>query len=173
MQTFLITVTAVLVLAVLILSMRTLKDGRKKKEFTNTYLLENKAFGRCLRIKDAAYVDDTPIILYDSHNWECCTWQVIGIDGDEVFLKNLYSQKAFQPTALDDGAGLVQRNLGGEPLQHWILERVAESEYRIKSKYAPLYLTGMGAENNVPVVLKADDGSDAQVWKATRQNPVV
>ena len=161
----------VLVLAVPI-GLRHRKDIRKKLRYENTYAIQNVQSGKNLRPLDAGTEDGTPIILYDHHNWECLTWQLIQLEGNVFLVKNLYTEKTFQPesSATSEG-GLWQKTLGGSHLQYWEFLKQPDDTYIIRLQGTELYLTAPSQETNSPAALKPKRDSRGQTWRLVRQTP--
>lgn len=164
----------VLTLPYVVFAPRILKDYNKKKAYQNTYAITNVKYGNAIRVRDASNDDGAEIILYSHHNWECMTWQRIGLEGDSFLLKNLYTQKTFQPSATPQaGVGIVQQTMGGSRLQYWEFIKLADETYLIRAKETDLYLTATGDGDNAAIVLKLKQGNDDQSWKLVRQNPII
>src|SRR5665811_2339445 len=70
-----------------------------------TYAIKNVETGKLLRIKDANSSDGTPLVAYSPVNWKCMTWDFQQIDGRTYTLRNLFTNKTFQPAeeAVKDG----------------------------------------------------------------------
>ncbi|MGC3998225.1 MAG: hypothetical protein QM767_12385 [Anaeromyxobacter sp.] len=148
------------------------KDIRKKLAYQNTYAIQNVQSGKDLRPLDAGIEDGTGVILYDHHDWECMTWQLIQLEGDTYLVKNLFTQKAFQPGSLDasDGA-LLQQTMGGTRLQHWEFLKQPDETYLIRLRGSELYLTAPGQDTNSPARLLPRRDSRNQAWRLVRQTP--
>lgn len=169
-----ITLLLILTTVVLIIpiSFRVRKDLKKKRNFANTYAIQNIGTGNCIRPYNAGIDNQTKIISYTHKNWECITWELIGIDSNTFLLKNLYSQKTFQPSSRpESGVGLWQQSMGGTPLQYWEFLKQANDIYLIRLKETELYLTVNAQDNNTPVVLMPKQETHNQQWKLIRQNP--
>jgi hypothetical protein len=178
MRTFLYIASIVIIvlfaIAAFMFGPRIYKDIKKKQNYQNTYAIQNVATGKDIRIYNAGNDDGTKIILYSHHNWECITWQMIELDENTYLLKNLYTQKTFEPSSIpEQGVSLWQQTLGGSRLQYWEFIEQPDETYLIRLKDTELYLTTTSDENNSDIVLMPKQGSDNQLWKLIRQNPIV
>ena len=162
----------VVVVFVLIVSFRVSKDIKKKLSYPNTYAIQNVKTGKDIRVHNANYLDGTKIILYSHQNWECMTWELIHLEDSTFLVKNLYTQKTFQPESTPkEGVTLWQQSMGGSRFQFWEFIKVPDEMYLIKLKDTDLYLTISSDENNSPIVLQPKQNSTSQQWKLVRQNP--
>jgi hypothetical protein len=140
----------------------------------NTYAIQNIGTGKDIREHNAGNDDGTKIILYSHHNWECITWQLIQLEGETYLLKNLYTQKSFEPASSPQaGVSLWQQTLGGSLLQYWEFIKQPDETYLIRLKDTELYLTVTSDENDSDIVLMPKQDSDKQLWRLVRQNPVI
>jgi len=116
----------------------------KKRNTVNTFAITNVKTGRGIRVHNASIDDGRKIILYTHHNWECITWQFIQLEGDIYLLKNLYTQKTFQPSSPPQaGVSLWQQPLGGDSHQFWEFIKQPNETYYIRLKgtdYISLFL---------------------------------
>ena len=161
-------------LSALILCPRIYKDIKKKHNYENTYAIQNIKTEKDIRVYNAGNDNETKIILYNHHNWECITWQLIELEENIYLLKNLYTQKTFEPSAIpQSGVGLWQQTLGGSRYQHWEFIKQPDETYLIRLKDTELYLTVTSDENNSDIILMEKQGSDSQLWRLVRQNPIV
>jgi len=169
-----IVIIIVFAIAAFMFGPRIRKDIKKKQNYENTYAIQNVGAGKDIRVYNAGNDNGTKIILYDHNNWECITWQLIGLEDNTYLLKNLYTQKSFQPSSAPaTGVTLWQQTLGGSRLQYWeFIEQPGET-YRIRLKDTELYLTTTSDENNSDIILMPMQNSDSQLWKLIRQNPIV
>lgn len=157
-----------------ILGPRVYKDIKKKQAFKNTYAIINVKNGKAIRVRDASIDDGAAIIIYSHQNWECMTWQLVQLDGESFLLKNLYTQKTFQPLATPEaGDGIWQQTLGGSHLQYWELLHQPNETYLIRLKDTEFCLTASGEDNNTPIVLMPKQDKKEQFWKLVRQNPII
>jgi hypothetical protein len=163
-----------IVIVVVVFGPRIHKDIQKKRNFANTYAIQNVETGKNIRVYNAENIDNTKIILYSHNNWECMTWQLIELENNTFLLKNLYTQKTFEPSSVPkSGAGLWQKTLGGSRLQYWEFIKQLNDTYLIRLKDTELYLTVCSDENNSPIILMPLQNSDKQLWRLVRQNPIV
>ncbi len=164
----------VLVLPMVVLSPRLYKDYTKKKSFKNTYAILNAKSGMAIRVHNAEIDDGAKIILYPHHNWECTTWQFIQLEENKFLLKNLYTQKTFQPSMSPQfNADLQQTTLGGSTLQYWELEQQPDEAYRIRLSNTDLYITSISDTTNSVLLLRPRSDETGQFWKLIRQNPII
>lgn len=174
MKVTLIILLVLIAITAVVFGPRIHKDVQKKRNYANTYAIQNVASGKDIRVHDAGNDDGTKIILYDHHNWECITWQLIGLDENMYLLKNLYTQKSFQPSSTPvAGVTLWQQTLGGSRLQYWEFIKQPDDNYLIHLKDTELYLTATSDENDSEIVLMQKQDSDNQRWRLTRQNPII
>lgn len=176
MKTAIIAVLSlILVSECIILGPRLYKDYYKKKQYKNTFAIVNVQSGLALRPMNVNYRDEVPVITYGLHDWECITWEMIGIDAPNTFLlKNLYTQKAFQPNSEPkEDVGLWQQSLGGTTLQYWEFIEKPDGKFLIRLKGYDLYLTASSGKENAVVVLRQLQNSENQLWKKVKQNPFI
>jgi hypothetical protein len=160
------------VVFVLLISFRVSKDIKKKLSYPNTYAIQNVKTGKDIRVYNANYSDETKIILYSHNNWECMTWELIQMKDSTYLLKNLYTQKTFQPSSTpDSGVSLWQQPLGGNEFQYWEFLKQPDESYRIRLNDSDLYITITSDENNSEIVLMPKQESNNQLWRLVRQNP--
>ena len=169
------TLLVLIVLVAVVFGPRIYKDIKKKQNYANTYAIQNVGTGKDIRVYNAGNDDGTKIILYSHHNWECITWQLIGLEDNTYLLKNLYTQKTFQPVSTPEpGVKLWQQTLGGSRLQYWEFIKQPEDEtYLIRLKDTELYLTATSGEDNTDIILMPRQDSDDQRWRLIPQNPIV
>lgn len=106
----------VTIVAFITVSCRVRKDIAKKLAFENTYAIQHVSSGMCVRPLNAGYKNGNEIISYNHKNWECITWEMIAIGDSTFLLKNLFTEKTFQPKSEPKpGVGLWQQSLGGTP----------------------------------------------------------
>lgn len=173
MKKVIIILIVVLVLPIVILlTFRISKDINKKLKFANTYAIQNVQTGKNIRVQNADIENGIGIILYSHHNWECMTWQFIQLEDNIYLLKNLYTEKTFQPSSTPkDNVSLWQQTLGGTPLQYWEFLKQSNDTYLIRLKNTELYITITSTEDDSPIVLMQKQNSNTQKWKLVRQNP--
>lgn len=93
MKATLIALLILIVLSAIIFAPRIYKDVKKKRNYANTYAIQNVGTGKDIRVHNAGNDNGTKIILYNHNNWECITWQLIELEDNAYLLKNLYTQK--------------------------------------------------------------------------------
>lgn len=168
----------ILLLVTLPFIFRIIKDIKKKLNIKNAYAIQNIETGKDLRVHNANIDNGTEIILYNHKKWECITWEFIELEENTFLLKNLYTQKTFQPSSNSPSKGdkLIQKELGGSTLQYWEFLKENNGNYLIRLKGTELYLTSSSTETNAPVVLMEKlpkQNPNKQLWKLIKQNPIV
>lgn len=173
MKKILLVILAILGLIFIIaISFRIRKDVRKKLNFVNTYAIQNVETKNTIRPFNANIENGVEIISYPHNNWECITWEFIEIEPNIYLLKNLYTQKTFQPASNPkSGVGLLQHNLGGTSLQYWEFIKQTDETYLIRLKGTELYVTASSNKTNSPIILLPKKGSKNQLWKLINQTP--
>ena len=163
----------IIALCLIVFGPRVLKGISKKKDRKNCYAIRNVKTGTCIRPYNADFKTDNKVILYGLHNWECITWQPIKTVDDTYLLKNLYTEKTFEPCMVpDEGVTLWQKPLGFSDNQFWVIESVGDF-CKIKLSGTELYLTASFFEQNAEIELHKDTGDDSQLWKMIPQCPIV
>jgi len=153
---------------------RTLKDTQRKRETANAYAIQNVETGKCIRVHNAGIDDGRRIVLYSHQNWECITWQFIQLEDKVYLLKNLYTNKSFQPSSSPEaGVTLWQQPLGGTSLQYWELIEQSNETYLIRLKDTDFYITTTSDKNDSDLILMPLQNSFSQKWKLIRQNPIM
>jgi hypothetical protein len=173
MKKSLIIVPIVLILLASIpIIFRVWKDIKKKLQYANTYAIVNVYAGKAIRVHNANYQDNAKTILYTHHNWECITWEMIQLQDSTYLLKNLYTQKTFEPVSSPtQGASLWQKPLGDSKYQYWEFLKQTDETYLIRLKGADLYVTISSDKDNSGIILIPQDNSDKQKWRLIRQTP--
>ena len=173
MKTIILSIVAIILIAfIIIISFRVKKDIKKKLQFENTYAIQNVETGNALRPKNANYENGVEIISYPLKNWECITWEMIEIDTNTYLLKDLFTEKTFQPKSEPkSGVGLWQKNLGGTVLQHWEFIKQTDESYLIRLKGTELYVTTSSEKTDSPIILMPKQNKKTQLWKLIRQTP--
>lgn len=141
-----------------------------------TYAIKNVETGKLLRIKDANSSDGTPLVAYSPVNWKCMTWDFQQIDGRTYTLRNLFTNKTFQPVeeAVKEGTPLEQMPLAeNKQNQEWEFIPVSEGVYQIKLKNSDLYLTPSDpkGKTNSPIILSSKKEGILQNWTIYLQDP--
>ncbi len=152
---------------------RLAKGIKLKKERKNTFAIQNVAVEKCIRPYNASFKEDEKVILYTHHNWECMTWQMINIDSNTFLLKNLYSEKTFEPVSSPKtGISIHQKTLQASENQYW--QFIASDEnYLIKLMNYDLYLTTESGDENSNIILTEMNNSDNQKWRLIEQHPIM
>lgn len=177
MKTFVIILLAFLLVALLIPTIKyapwVIFGKNQKRNYANTYAIQNVDTGKDIRVYNVGVKDETEIILYTHNEWECLTWEFIELEDSTYLLKNLCTQKTFQPSSSpEQGVGLWQKSLGGSRLQYWEFIKQSNNTCLIRLKDTELYLTAISEEDNSPIVLMPKQDSDKQLWKLIKQNPI-
>ncbi len=141
-----------------------------------TYAIKNVETGLLLRIKDANNQDKTPLVAYTPINWKCMTWDFQQVEGETYRLRNLFTNKTFQPVAKakKEGVALEQMPLlKGEEIQEWEFIPVSKDVYQIKLKNSDLYLTPSDEHGQVnsPILLSGKKEGKLQNWTIYLQDP--
>jgi hypothetical protein len=161
-------------ISIIVLAPRIIYDIKVKKAFENTYAIQNVSSGMCIRPYNAGYKSGNNIIAYPHRNWECLTWEMISLGENTFLLKNLVTQKSFQPKSEPkEGVELWQQTIGGSPLQHWEFLKQSDETYLIRLKDTELYMTATSDKKNSDIILMPIQNSDTQKWRLIRQNPIV
>ncbi len=173
MKRFLIiTPIILLILGVTPFVYRYIKDIRKKLSYTNTFAIQNVQTGKDIRVQNANYHNNARTILYGHHNWECITWEMIKLEENTYLLKNLYTEKTFEPISTPkSGVGLWQKPMGGRDYQYWEFIPQANDTYLIRLKGTELYITISSEDEDTPLILVPKQNSKSQLWKLIRQSP--
>lgn len=146
---------------------------QQKQNYANTYAIQNVSTGKDIRVKNVGVKDESEIILYTHNEWECPTWEFIQLEDNTYLLKNLCTQKTFEPSSSPkQGVGLWQQSLGRSHFQYWEFIDQYDETHLIRLKDTELYLTATSDEDNSPIILMPKQESDKQLWKLIRQNPI-
>jgi hypothetical protein len=176
MKTTVIILSVIVVIETLLIIVfggRMLHDMQKKKLRTNTFAMQNAGTGMDIRVYNAGIADETKIIIYPHHNWECMTWQMIEQDDGSYLLKNLYTEKGFEPSESPaEGVTLWQQTLSAKEIQSWIFEEI-NGQYRIRLKDTDLYLTAETDKTNANLILMFKAEDKKQFWTLIPQQPIM
>lgn len=146
---------------------------KRKSQTPNSFQIQNYKSKKAIRPYNAQLEDGNAIIQYEPKNWECTTWQTIEIEPNIFLLKDLYTQKTFQPINVPkEGARLYQVPMGGSKLQHWEFIKYDKDQYYIRLKDYDLYITSISNEVNEPLVLEKINNSKNQIWRLNSQQPI-
>jgi hypothetical protein len=172
-KVFFFSLLAIVLLFVLIFGQRVYHGYLKKRDTVNTFAIQNVETNKCIRVHNAGIDDRRKIILYTHHNWECMTWQFIQLEEDTYLLKNLYTQKTFQPSSSpEQGIDLWQQTLGGNNLQYWEFIKQPDETFLIRLKGTELYITISSNDNNSSIILMPMQNSTKQQWRLIEQHPI-
>lgn len=146
---------------------------QRKIGSVNTFAIQNVKTGMDIRPYNAGVPDEIEVIQYTHYNWECMTWQLIKLEDESYLLKNLYTQKTFQPSAEpEEGVTLWQQPLEANKYQYWeLLEQEGET-YLIRLKGTDLYITAHSEDNNGQLTLMPLANTDSQLWRLISQQPI-
>lgn len=146
---------------------------KMKTSYSNTFAIQNVGTNKDIRVYNVGVEDETKVISYTHNHWECLTWQFIQLEDNTYLLKNLATNKTFEPSSQPkEGVALWQKTLGGSPLQHWEFIKQSDETYLIRLKDSELYLTATSDEENSPIVLMTGQNSNLQRWRLIKQNPI-
>lgn len=140
-----------------------------------TYAIKNVETGMLLRIKDANGKNGTPLVAYSPVNWKCMTWDFKQVDGNTYQLKNLFTNKTFQPR---DGTAVVleqQPLVNAQSNQQYDFIVVKKDVYLIRAKGTELYITPIdkNGASNTGITLSKKTGSNLQQWIIYEQKPTM
>jgi hypothetical protein len=143
-----------------------------------TFAIKNVETDMLLRIKDANGANGTPLVAYDPVNWKCVTWDFKHVEGETYQLRNLFTNKTFQPKkgVAAEGVLLEQQPLVmAQTNQQYDFIAVSKNVYLIKAKGTELYLTPVDKDGatNTGIVLAAKNGSKLQHWTIYLQKPTM
>ena len=147
------------------------------QEIKGTYAIKNVKTGMLLRIKDANSKNGTPLVAYDPQNWKCMTWDFQSKGENTYQLKNLYTNKTFQPVGeAKDTAVLEEQPLVIDASnQQYEFIKVKKDTYLIRLKSTELYLSPADPEGstNSPILLTNKKDTPLQQWSIYLQNPTM
>ncbi len=143
-----------------------------------TYAIKNVSTGMLLRVMDANKKNETPIVAYSPTNWKCMTWDFNQVEGNTYLLRNLFTDKTFQPQKGEVSEGIV---LEQQPLdsnkanQQWEFINAANNTYMIKLKGSNLYLTPLDKSGTVNsrIILSKKRADKTQFWSIYEQHPEI
>ena len=143
-----------------------------------TYAIKNVQNGMLLRMQDANKKDGTALVAYSPVNWKCVTWDFTKIEGNSYQLRNLFTNKTFQPENMKpvNGTVLHQQPISlnqNNQLYEFIL--IEKDIYLIKLKNTELYLSPAdpkGTVNSAIVVNEKKKGKE-QWWTIYEQHPTM
>lgn len=141
-----------------------------------TFAIKNVSTGMLLRVMDANKKNETPIVAYSPTNWKCMTWDFNKVEGNSYQLKNLFTNKTFQPenTEVVAGTALIQEPIvDNSAKQQWEFLPEGKNTYLIRLKGTDLYITPSDPNGTVnsKTILAKKDGSKLQQWTIYEQHP--
>jgi hypothetical protein len=147
------------------------------QDIKGNYAIKNVKTGMLLRVKDAHSKNGTPLVAYYPENWKCMTWDFKKTDANTYQLRNLLTNKTFQPVAVanTDVAFDEQPLIPGDDKQQYEFITVKKDTYLIKLKGTDLYVTPADpkGEVNSAIVLAAKKGTPDQQWFIYEQAPTM
>lgn len=147
---------------------------QRKRESVNTFAIQNVETGMDIRPYNAGFKDEVKIIQYSHQEWECMTWQLIELENGSYLVKNLYSQKTFQPSSEpESGVTLWQQPLEANKYQYWEFIKTDNGTYLIRLKGTELYITAQSSKQDDELTLMPLNDTDSQHWKLISQQPIV
>ncbi len=151
-------------------------NSGKSQVIQGTYAIKNIETGIYLRIKDANTDNGTPLVAYTPVNWKCVTWEFEHVEGNAYQLKNLFTNKTFQPNSIAVGSILQQQPLSKDSVtQVYEFIPIENNVYMIKLKGSHLYLTPSDKEGNINnnIILSPYSNSTIQWWTLKEQQPTI
>ncbi|MES2425371.1 MAG: RICIN domain-containing protein [Bacteroidota bacterium] len=147
------------------------------QDIKGNYAIKNVKTGMLLRVKDAHSKNGTPLVAYYPENWKCMTWDFKKTDANTYQLRNLLTNKTFQPVAAanTDVAFDEQPLVPNDAKQQYEFIPVKKDTYLIKLKGTDLYITPADpkGEVNSAIVLAAKKGTPDQQWFIYEQAPTM
>jgi hypothetical protein len=148
----------------------------KSQHIKGTYAIKNVSTGMLLRVMDANKKNETPIVAYSPTNWKCMTWDFNQVEGNTYLLRNLFTNKTFEPQRgeISEGVSLEQQPLdNGKTKQQWEFIAGENNTYMIRLKGSDLYLTpsDKGGTINSKVILGKKRSDKSQYWTIYEQHP--
>lgn len=143
-----------------------------------TFAIKNMETGMLLRVKDANGANGTPLVAYDPVNWKCVTWDFKHVAGETYQLRNLFTNKTFQPKkgVAAEGVLLEQQPLViAQANQQYDFITVSKNVYLVKATGTELYLTPVDKSGaaNTGIMLAARNGGKLQQWTIYLQKPTM
>ena len=163
----------IIISAILFISFNSLGQSIK-----GTYAIKNVSTGMLLRVMDANKKNETPIVAYSPTNWKCMTWDFNQLEGNTYILRNLFTNKTFQPQKGDvsEGISLEQQPLESSKMsQQWEFIRAENNSYMIKLKGSKLYVTpsDISGAVNSKIILSKKRADKLQYWTIYEQHPTM
>ncbi len=143
-----------------------------------TFAIKNVETGMLLRIKDANGANGTPLVAYSPVNWKCVTWDFKHVDGQTYQLRNLFTNKTFQPQKGVAAEGVLleqQPMVMSQASQQYDFIAVEKNVYLVKATGSDLYLTPVDKEGatDTGIMLAAKNGTKLQQWTIYLQKPTM
>ncbi|MDN6486620.1 MAG: RICIN domain-containing protein [Ancrocorticia sp.] len=148
-------------------------DGATENEtLTSSYAIRNVKTRKCVRPYRARTHTENPVILYPRHKWKCITWTFIPVEEHAYRLRNLYTEKTFQPQYVPaPKTPMWQQPLAEESGPVWEFLRQPDGQYEIRLQGTDLYLTISSESTNTPIVVDSHRGTSDQRWELIEQHP--
>lgn len=147
------------------------------QDIKGNYAIKNVQTGMLLRIKDANSKTGTPIVAYYPENWKCMTWDFKKTDVNTYQLRNLFSSKTLQPTAVASANVPFDEQplVPGDAKQQYEFILIKKDTYLIKLKGTDLYITlaNPKGEVNSAIILATKKGTTDQQWFIYEQAPTM
>lgn len=147
------------------------------QEIKGVYAIKNVKTGMLLRVKDASNRNGTPLVAYNPQNWKCMTWEFQSKGENTYQLKNLFTNKTFQPQGeAKDNSVMEEQPLVIDAFnQQYQFIKVKKDTYLIRLKSTELYLTPADPEGstNSPILLTNKKDTLLQQWYIYPQNPTM
>lgn len=135
------------------------------------FAIRNIETGKNIRPYNAGVSDGNAIVLYPHHKWKCVTWQFEHVEEAIYQLRNVYTQKTFEPkSTIEAGVSLWQQPMDADSPQWEFIEQDG-GVYAIKMAGTDLYITISSGRKNSPIILMPYEDSDTQRWELIEQYP--
>lgn len=145
------------------------------QQIKGNYAIKNVQNGMLLRVKDASNKNGTPLVAYNPQNWKCMTWDFIQVSEGTYQMKNLLTNKTFQPKdGKIESSTLEEQPLNsGDANQQYVFESLGKNVYLIKLIGTELYLTPSDEKGttNSAIFLAKKLSSKLQQWIIYKQSP--
>lgn len=163
----------IIITAIIFLSAKSMGQNIK-----GTYAIKNVSTGMLLRVMDANKKNETPIVAYSPTNWKCMTWDFIRLKENTYLLRNLFTNKTFQPQKGEviEGMGLEQQPVhNNKTNQQWEFIAASDNTYMIRLKGSNLYVTPSDKSGtiNSKIILAKKRADKTQHWTIYEQHPAM
>jgi hypothetical protein len=136
------------------------------------FAIHNVETGKNLRPYNANVSNGNRIVLYPHNEWKCLTWRFNHIEGTTYQLKNLYTEKTFEPkSSPESGVALWQQPLTKDSSQYWEFIEQPDDTYLIRLKDTELYITLSSDKTNSDIILMTYQNSSKQQLILIEQYP--